>query len=688
MQTPRRRTLLAALAAPLAGSLGSALTPRATAAAEGEPVETRAPVWIRTRDGVKLAARLWLPRRRPGARVPAVLEYIPYRTFDRYRALDDRTGQALAAQGIAFARVDIRGSGNSEGLLEDEYLESEQRDAEDIIAWLAAQPWCNGAVGMRGISWGGFSTLQAAARRPPALKAIVPMCATDMRFRNDAHYVGGSPGLTNLKWAVGFELVMSAPPDPQVVGEHWEAMWRARLAATPSIAGRWLRHDSNDDYWRHGSVGLEPTAIACPTYVVDGWADAYAQSADRLLQGLTAPTKALIGPWGHIYPDLAQPGPGVDWMAEEGRWWRHWLDGEANPVMDGPPIRYFIAYATPAETKMGEIPGRWAAAERWPDPLVRPRRLHLAPGALSATPQTGQLTYRQSGVVGLAMPEWIPYAPAELPRDQAEDDRRALTFDLPLQAPLEAVGVPRLRLRVSSDRPLSSVAARLSEVDATGRSWLVTYGLLNLAFRGGFTARPEPLAPGKFYNAELDLDPIAHRFKPGSRLRLSLSESLWPLVWPLPEAPTLTFDLSGCTLQLPARPVPAAEAPFPLTQTHSAFSRGDPTLRVLQRPEGSVTVEGAWADQSSRVPGTGVELSGGGPDMELRYDPADRNSCRWRVSQTSRYRRGAWDCEVNATVLMTSTRTHFHIEDTLEARKNGKTIFSVTRRDAIPRRVS
>jgi putative CocE/NonD family hydrolase len=679
MLKPGRRDVLAGMTAPL-------LAAAAASAAPPTAVQVREPVWIPTRAGLKLAARLWLPAAGPADRFPAVLEYIPYRTFDRYRGLDDRTGQALASQGIAFARVDIRGSGNSEGVLTDEYLESEQQDAEDIIAWLAAQPWCNGAVGMRGISWGGFSTLQAAARRPPALKAIIPMCATDMRFRNDAHYVGGVPGLTNLKWAVGFELVMCSPPDPQVVGDRWEALWRARLAATPSIAARWLRHPSNDDYWRHGSVGLEPTAIQCPTYVVDGWSDAYAQSADRLLRALKTPTKALIGPWGHIYPDLAAPGPGVDWMAEEGRWWRHWLAGEPNGVMETAPIRYFIEYATPAETKMREIPGRWAAADHWPDPRVRTRRLHLAPGRLQTTPVQGRLSYRQDNVVGLTMPEWIPYAPAELPREQSRDDERSLVFDIALQTPLEAVGVPRLRLRVSSDRPLASVAARLTEVDPSGRSWLVSYGLLNLAFRDGFTTAPTPLAPGKAYDLDLALDPVAHRFKAGSRLRLSLSESLWPLVWPLPEAPTLTFDLAGCVLEVPERPVPPSEAPFTLIETHPAFSRGEPSLRIEQRTQGSVSIQGAWADQASEVAETGLQLSGGGPDMELSYDPADRSSCRWRVWQNSRFRRGGWDCEVKAEIFMTSSGSDFHIEDRLEARKGGETIFSVDRRDVVPRR--
>jgi uncharacterized protein len=682
----RRRTLLGAL-------LAAPLLPRAALATpetveRSYPVRTLEPVWIPVGGGVKLAARLWSPDGAPGERFPVVFEYIPYRTFDRYRGLDDRWGETLAAHGIAFVRVDIRGSGNSEGLLRDEYLASEQGDGVEVIAWLAAQPWCNGSVGMRGISWGGFSTLQVAALRPPALKAIMPMCATDMRFRNDAHYVGGRPGLTNLKWAAGFELVMSGPPDPAVVGARWEAMWRDRLAATPSIAAEWLRHDHNDAYWRHGSVGLAPSAITCPTYLVDGWADSYAQSAERLLRSLRVPKKALFGPWGHAYPDLGQPGPSLDWAYEEVRWWRRWLSQEPNSIMEGPLFRFYVDYATPAETGMREIPGRWAAEDAWPSPRTRELRLHLAPGRLAPSGATGRVRYRAEKVVGLASPEWIPYAAAELPRDQRPDDDRSLVFDLAITEPLEIVGVPALRLRVSSDRPLASVAARLCEVDREGRSWLVTYGLLNLCFRDGFEADPKRLKPGEAYDVELALDPIAHRFKPGSTLRLALSDSLWPLVWPAPETPTLEFDLQGCRLQLPVRPVPATETAFPIPVHHSDFSRGAPRLEIEERPKGSVQVRGAWANEPYTLPATSTTLSGAGPDMELDFDPSDPNSCRWRVTQSSRYQRGDWDCETRVEIEMTSTPTHYVIQEKLVALKGGKPFFEADRRDEIKRRFS
>ena len=683
-----RRTLLAGLAAQSLAASMIAVGAMAKAEPAASPAET---TWIPVGGGLTLSARLWIPEGAAAKPAPVVLEYIPYRTRDSYRAVDDHWGPQLAARGIAFARVDIRGSGDSDGLLNDEYLASEQQDGVDIIAWLARQPWCNGNVGMRGISWGGFSTLQVAALAPPALKAIMPMCATDMRFANDAHYVGGAPGLTNLKWAAGFEAVMAGPPDPAVVGDRWEAMWRARLEQTPSIAARWLEHQSNDAYWRHGSVGLDYGAIECPVYLVDGWADSYAESAERLLRGITAPKKALIGPWGHIYPDFGAPGPSLDWAYEEVRWWRHWLMGEANGVMDGPVLRFYMPYATPAETRMGELPGRWAGEAQWPSPNVVDRDLYLAPGVLAATPPPpSRLTYVGDTLVGLGKPEWIPYAAAELPADQNADDAKSLVFELPALADdLEILGVPILRLRVTSDRPVARLAARLSEVGPDGRAWLVTSGLLNLAFRDGLTEPPSALTPGQAYDIALPLTVIAHRFKAGSKIRLSLSESLWPLVWPSPQVVTLVFDLGAAHLSLPVRPIPAAEPDFPIPVTHSGFSRGEPVLSIARADAaGVVRVHGAWPDRPSVVAGVGTELSGAGPDMDLSVKPKDPSSCVWTVRQSSRFRRGAWDAETRVSITMSANETTYFITEQLTALKDGAVWFHRERSDAMARRLT
>ena len=260
------------------------------------PVNDPVTTWIPMADGVRLSVRLWIPTGTEP--VPAVLEYIPYRKSDAYRAHDDAWGQTLASYGIAYARVDVRGSGDSEGVLVDEYLDTELDDGCAIIAWLAERNWCSGQVGMRGLSWGGINTLQVAARRPRALKAIMPMGCLDDRYTDDAHYIGGALGHTNFQWGIGFKVVMAGPPDPAVVGEAWEAMWLQRLEATPSILNTWLDHQTYDDYWRRGSIAEDWSAIEIPTYILAGWQDTYSNPVGRLLANLRCPRKALIGPWG------------------------------------------------------------------------------------------------------------------------------------------------------------------------------------------------------------------------------------------------------------------------------------------------------------------------------------------------------------------------------------------------------
>lgn len=148
-------------------------------------------LWIVLKDGTRLAARMWLPLSASQQPVPAILEYIPYRKRDGTRTRDEPMHGYFAGNGYAVLRVDMRGSGDSDGLMADEYLLQEQEDALEVIDWISRQTWCNGAVGMMGKSWGGFNCLQLAARRPPALKAIITVCSTDDRYNDDIHYKGG-----------------------------------------------------------------------------------------------------------------------------------------------------------------------------------------------------------------------------------------------------------------------------------------------------------------------------------------------------------------------------------------------------------------------------------------------------------------------------------------------------------------
>jgi putative CocE/NonD family hydrolase len=635
--------------------------------------------WIDLADGERLAVQLWVPENATKKPVPVVLEYIPYRKRDAYRGYDMYWGQQLAQYGIAYARLDLRGSGDSSGVLVDEYLPREHSDAAEAIAWLAKQPWCNGAVGMRGVSWGGFSTLQTAALAPPALKAIMPMCATDMRYTDDAHYIGGALGLTDLKWAASFKVVMAAPPDPEITGPGWESEWRRRLDATPPIAATWLSHQRNDDYWMQGSVAADYAAIRCPVYVVGGLVDAYSNPVPRLLAGLKAPRKALIGPWKHGYPSPASPGPGLGWVYEEVRWWDHWLNGVDTGIMDEPMVRVFMPDRTASQTEGGAIPGRWVAESAWPAPAIASKTLHLNPGGKlgsAAGPET-RVRYLADKVVGLTRAEWVPFAKSELPAEQTPDDALSLIFDSEvLAAPLEILGNPRATIRVSADQPVAKLTVRLTEVTPDGKSWMVTYGLLNLTHRDSHV-HPEPLQPGRAYDVEIPLNFIAHRFQAGSRIRVAVSEGFWPLVWPSPATPTLQITEGVSRLTLPVRTPPASEAafPIPIAPVPPPGPDGGPIVKISGEATGAVTFNAAWPESSGVVAEIGTKHTSSGPDATLSIHAGEPNSCVWRVTQSARYQRNDWDCAVESLVELRSTPTEFILLEKLTARQDGKVVF-------------
>src|SRR5579871_66892 len=301
--------------------------------------------WIPLSDGTRLAVRYWLPEDAEQNPVPAILEYIPYSKRDMTPARDERMHVYFAGHGFAALRVDMRGSGESEGVLLDEYLTQEQDDALEVIAWIAAQPWCTGRVGMMGKSWGGFNSLQVAARQPPALKAIITVYSTVDRYNDDVHYKGGCLLTENATWAFVMFGSAARPPDPVLVGDGWRDMWRARLSVVRPWVIDWLKHQRRDAYWKHGSVCEDYAAIKCPVYAIGGWADGYANAVPRLLEGLRVPRKGLIGPWGHQFPNQAWPGPRIGFLQEALRWWDHWLKDIDTGIMDEPMYRVWLQHS-------------------------------------------------------------------------------------------------------------------------------------------------------------------------------------------------------------------------------------------------------------------------------------------------------------------------------------------------------
>lgn len=522
-----------------------------------EHVQVWENIWIPMSDGCHLAAKVWLPRDAQERPQPAVLEYIPYRKRDIKAVRDAEIHGFFAAQGFVSIRVDLRGSGDSEGILRDEYLAQELQDGLEILRWITHQPWCSGKVGLIGLSWGGFNGLQLAALNPPELGAVITVCSSDDRYADDVHYMGGCLLTDNLSWASTMFAFNSCPPDPHIVGEErWRDMWLERLEGSGLWLKKWLQHQRRDEFWRHASVCEDYSAIQVPVFAVSGWADGYTNTVFRLMENLQVPRKGLVGAWGHKYPYHGGPGPGIDFLGEAVRWWEHWLKGIDHQVQQEPLIQAWMQDTV--SPRVSERPGRWVAVENWPPAEAQWQSYYLHTCGLTTEeePEEDAIASIQSPLtVGLFAGKWCSYAEAtDLPSDQREEDGGALVFDSqPLTQAMEILGAPEVELDVAVDKPVAMVAVRLSDVAPNGRATRVTYGLLNLTHWQSHE-EPQLLEPGKRYRVRIPMNVIGQHFPAGNRIRLAISSSYWPLAWPSPEPPTLHLHLLRCRCHLPVRP--------------------------------------------------------------------------------------------------------------------------------------
>jgi putative CocE/NonD family hydrolase len=658
--------------------------------------------WIHLADGTRLAARIWLPEDAETQPVPAIFEYLPYRKTDGTAFRDALQHPYFAGHGYACVRVDMRGTGDADGLMLDEYLRQEQDDAREVLTWIAAQPWCTGDIGMMGISWGGFNGLQVAARRPPELKAVITLCSTDDRYADDIHYAGGCMlALEHLPWASIMFAYNALPPDPRFVGAHWRAMWHQRMAETPPYIEAWLTHQRRDEFWQHGSVCEDFSAITCPVYAIGGWADGYTNAVPRLLTGLTAPRKGLIGPWPHMYPELeGKPGPTIGFLQEALRWWDHWLKGEETGIMDEPMLRVWMQESMPPDDLPAERPGRWVAEERWPTPHGQPQVYYLANEALTETPAEGNpISLLGHPFTGADAGLWCAYGrQGDLPLDQRAEDGRSMCFTSdPGTESVEILGFPEVTLKLTVDQPVAQVVVRLCDVAPNGVSTLVTRGVFNLTHRESH-ATPSPLQPGQQYTVTVQLNAIAHQLPAGHRWRVAISPTYWPWLWPSPNPVTLSlFTGRDCRLDLPVRAPSNDDATLP----PFGPAEGAPPLpvQVLRTP---AQHKGHHYDIVQRhlhhfdeidagrhlILGNGIER-----DATTRnyfdLSEADPCSAQVRCEHTISLKRDsgphAFDIRVETVSTMSADKETFYVTNVLEAYEGTVRVFAKTWDFAVPR---
>lgn len=636
-------------------------------------------------DGCRLSARVWMPEDAHERPVPAILEHLPYRKRDGTVVRDALTHSYLAGHGYASIRVDMRGNGDSEGVMEDEYSEQELQDACDAIAWIAAQPWCNGKVGMMGISWGGFNSLQVAAKQPPALKAIITICSTDDRYADDIHYKGGLLLNENLGWGATMLSYSSRCPDPELVGERWLDLWLERLEAEPFLPAVWLGEQTRSAYWKRGSVCEDFSAIRAATLAVGGWHDSYKNAVSRLVTGIThAPAKGIIGPWVHKYPHFAVPDPSIGFLQEALRWWDRWLKDEPTGVEDDPAMRIYLMDALPPREWYEERPGRWIAEQQWPSPGIEPRTITIG-SQLAGPALPAEIASPQD--CGMAGGEYCAiWLGPELPGDQQADDAQSLCFDQPATEQLDIVGAPVIRLKIAADRPSAMVAVRLCDVGPDGGSTRITWGLLNLTHRNSHE-HPQAVVPGEIMEIEFKLDDIAYALPQGHKLRVAISSSYWPMVWPSPEPVRLTIH--GGSLTLPLRQPGAGDEwqfkePEAATPWRHEVLRKSAHVRRVDRDgdRSTLVIEDDFGETKDLDHGL---IAGSVAREEWSIDASNPLSANGKTHWTQEIRREGWSVRTETFTTMHSDATHFFLTGRIEAYRGQSLVFERDFSQKIPR---
>ena len=646
-------------------------------------------------DGCRLSARAWIPNDAHQQPMPVILEHLPYRKRDGTISRDQFTHSWFAGHGYVCVRTDIRGNGESEGLMQDEYTQQELEDAVEIIEWLTQQPWCDGNVGMIGISWGGFNALQVASMQPEALKAIVTVCSSVDRYADDIHYKGGCLLGENFGWASNMLAYTSRPPDSALVGDKWQSMWQHRLDNIQFDLCTWLKHQHRDDYWKHGSVCEDYTRIKAAVLAVGGWHDGYRNTVSHLVENVSAPVKGIVGPWIHKYPHYAAPQPAIGFLQECKRWWDQYLKGIDTGVTDDPDYRAYVMDSIAPARWLDTRPGRWIGENNWPSGNIQSVDYFLLDNNTLATEHgTTQATIDSPMDCGGASGEYFPFTFGdELPDEQTYDDNRSTCFTSDkLSTDLDIVGAPEIALQLTADKPNAHITVRLLDIRPDGSSALITYGMLNLTHKDSHE-KPKSLVPGQPFECHITLDQIAYRIPATHKLRIALSNAYWPVLWPSPTSTTL--DLSSGKISIPvhassSNPSPVDEVEFETPQGATHWQpkglRPASYQRTLSEDKTTSTVITEMISDfgENEDPDHGL-ISGGKMIERWTIQPDDPLSARgineWE--HTGGRAGSRWRTEVQSSIH--SDEKYFYFEAVLRAWLNDEEFFTRKFQDQVER---
>jgi len=649
--------------------------------------------WITLPDGVRLSADLYKPDGADAAaqKFPVLLEYLPYRKHEA-RSRNYGLYSYFVQRGYVVAAVDIRGTGNSEGrLIPYEYSDVEHDDGEVVIDWLSKQSWSNGNVGMFGISWGGFNAIQMALRNPPALKAIIAIDATEDLFQDDVHYMDGIMHVDS--WEMSMDLDNARPGAPGYVID--DAYFRDRFDTEPWML-TYKPRQRDGEFWDRASAKGRYQDIRIPSFHIGGWYDGYRDSIPRMLENVKAPVKAIVGAWGHAWPNEPYPQPGIEWRHEAVRWFDQWLKGKDTGVLDDPALAVYVREWHPPGPYLEFAPGKWRSEVEWP--LARGQDRQLYPSANHSldwrAPDQSMHALRfvpSTGVEGGGPVMWW----GDVAHDQRPSDAFSLVYDTaPLEEDIEILGLPRAYLRVAADASRANWIVRLSDVAPDGTVTQVTGAALNGNHRKS-AREPAALVPNEPFDIDVELHFTSWVFAKGHRIRLAVSNAQWPMLWPTPLPMTTSLYLGPSTqLSLPtvpfeARPVPAYLPPAtdPKYEGYETLEAGTTSgygeiSSVDRNPQTGKAVATATNNGGTRFP-WGTERT----FETIRHEVDDHDPAKASMTGTHRMevelpgRKLVWDAELT----FTSDRDNFHYSYRRRLHENGKLIREKTWTRTIPR---
>ena len=528
---------------------------------------------IKMSDGVFLAADIFWPAdANKKDRFPILLEYLPYRKNES-RSRNYSLYSYFLEHDYLVVRVDMRGTGNSEGVtIPYEYSDIELNDGEEVIDWLSKQEWSSGSVGMFGISWGGFNSIQMAMRNPPALKAFVAIMATEYLYQEDVHYMDGII-VAGDSWMMSNDLYNALPGAPDFkMDEEW---LKNRFNVEPSVY-TYMEQQRDGEFWDRASARNKYNLIKVPGYHIGGWYDGYRNSLPRMLENVEAPTKAMIGPWDHDFPHNAALKPQVEWRAEAVRWFDHWMKNIDTGILEEPDFAIYIRDYHPPDDSIENISGFWRWEDSWPIKRIKNQTWYPKKNnSLSKVPGKKGSHFLKNipsiGLEGGGPTMWW----GSIPPDQRPMDENSLVYDSEvLIEPIEILGRPIANLHVSADAKRANWVVRVSDIAPDGQVTQVAGAAFNGTHRNS-SREPEDIIPGEKILLNIELHFTSWIFNEGHRIRVAISNAQWPMLWPssLPVNTSLEIGGEGTYINLPIMPSGKIETP------NFKEPRANPTLR-------------------------------------------------------------------------------------------------------------